>query len=144
MWREFIQVLDPSATFFLGATPVELTLVETVMGIALPNELKDLLMESNGVLGTYGLRLIWSTQEIIKRNLEKRTDPAFLDHYMPFENLLFFADAGNGDQFAFAIIQGAIKRPDIYIWNHEDDSRSWVAPSLKHYLEWWLNGKLNV
>jgi len=29
-----------------------------------------------------------------------RANVVFRESYMPFENLLFFADAGNGDQFA--------------------------------------------
>jgi hypothetical protein len=122
----------------------QLTVLETAVGIALPDELKSLLRESNGVLGTSGLRLIWPAEEITQRNVMMRTDSTFLHSYMSFENLLFFADAGNGDQFAFRIIQGAIRRPDIFVWNHEDDSRTWAAPSLKHYLEWWLTGKLKV
>jgi hypothetical protein len=63
---------------------------------------------------------------------------------MPFDHLLFFADAGDGDQFAFGILNGEIRNPDIFVWNHENDSRTWVAPSLDVYLEWWINGKLKV
>jgi SMI1-KNR4 cell-wall len=144
MWREFIQALDPASTFFPGASMSQLTVLETAVGIALPDELKSLLRESNGVLGAYGLRLIWSEVEITQRNVKMRTDSNFLHSYMSFENLLFFADAGNGDQFALRIIQGVIGRPDIFVWNHEDDSRTWAAPSLKHYLDWWLTGKLKV
>lgn len=144
MWREYIQALEPTATFFSGAVQSPLSSLERALGIVLPDELRSLLAESNGVLGAYGLRLLWEVEEIIQRNMEMRTAPLFLEHSMPFEHLLFFADAGNGDQFAFGIIQGAIKRPDIYVWNHEDDSRTWVAPSLKRYLEWWLSGKLNI
>lgn len=32
---------------------------------------------------------------------------------MSFDSLLFFADAGNGDQFAFAIHDSSINTPDI-------------------------------
>ncbi len=58
--------------------------------------------------------------------------------------LLFFADAGNGDQFAYSVTGGAIRREDIYVWDHEDDSRRCVAPSLLRYLEWWLSGKIHL
>ena len=61
-----------------------------------------------------------------------------------FDPLLFFADAGNGDQFAFVITAGKIRRPDIFAWDHENDSRTWVAPSLAKYLEWWLSGDLKL
>ncbi|WSL80461.1 SMI1/KNR4 family protein [Kitasatospora sp. NBC_01266] len=60
---------------------------------------------------------------------------------MPFDPLLFFADAGNGDLFA---LLPRIGRPDVFVWNHEDDSRTWVAPSLAKYLEWWLTGQIKL
>jgi hypothetical protein len=144
MWRELIHTLEPSATYFPGASELQLAAVEQALGVALPAELRQLLLETNGVSGTLGLQLVWSTEEIIKRNLEKRRDEVFRDSYMPFDHLLFFADAGNGDQFAFPIIGGSMKRPTIFAWNHEDDSRMWVAPSLRRYLEWWLTGTISI
>ena len=33
---------------------------------------------------------------------------------IPFDHLLFFADAGNGDQFAFPIVADGVVRQDIY------------------------------
>jgi hypothetical protein len=64
---------------------------------------------------------------------------------MPFDHLLFFGDAGNGDQFAFSIqADGAIHRPDVFAWNHEDDSRVWVAPTLKVFFERSLAGKIKI
>ena len=63
---------------------------------------------------------------------------------MPFVDLLFFADAGNGDQFAYTIQNGRIQKSDIFAWNHENDSRNWVAPNLTRYLEWWLTGELTI
>ena len=41
-----------------------------------------------------------AAEEIVQRNLHMRTSAALREGYMLFENLLFFADAGNGDQFA--------------------------------------------
>ena len=50
---------------------------------------------------------------------------------MPFDNLFFFSDAGNGDLFCYSILKnGIIEKTDIYVWNHEDDSRTWAAASL--------------
>jgi len=64
---------------------------------------------------------------------------------MPFNHLLFFGDAGNGDQFAFSIhADGKIYRPDVFVWNHEDDSRTWIAPSLKTFFEWWSAGRISL
>jgi hypothetical protein len=144
MWRELIQRLEPMATFFLAATPTQITEVEAALGIAIPEDLKRLLAESNGVFGSYGLRLIWSAETIEVCNREMRNAAHYREMYMPFDAYLFFADAGNGDQFAFGIIQGEIRQPDIFVWNHEDDSRAWVLPSLESYIEWWLTGKLHI
>jgi hypothetical protein len=58
---------------------------------------------------------------------------------MPFDSLLFFADTGTGDQFAYPITPTGI-RDDIYVWDHEDDSRRWYAARLEQYLAWWLSG----
>ncbi|NUW33907.1 SMI1/KNR4 family protein [Nonomuraea sp. SMC257] len=51
--------------------------------------------------------------------------------YMPFNPLLFFADYGGGDQFAYVVDPG---RHDIFVWDHETDSRRWVADNLEEYL----------
>ncbi|MNG40245.1 hypothetical protein D3C84_1287410 [compost metagenome] len=64
--------------------------------------------------------------------------------YEPFDSLLFVADAGNGDLFGYSIVDGAIPKEDIYTWNHEDDSRTWVAPSLKQFIEGWLKGEISI
>jgi hypothetical protein len=74
-------------------------------------------------------------------NVEFRADATFARLYMPLEPLLFFADAGNGDQFAFVMRD----RPaDVFVWHHETDSRTMVAPGLATYLEWWLDGRIQV
>lgn len=42
----------------------------------------------------------------------------------------------------FAVSQRANR--EVYVWDHEDDSRSWVAPSVMRYLEWWMAGVIAV
>lgn len=144
MWLELISQLSQDLQFHLPAPLNEIASVESELEVSLPKELKNLLQESNGVEGSYGLGLIWSTERIKRDNLSFRHSSDFKDLYMPFDHLLFFADAGNGDQFAFAVLNNKIRNPDVFVWNHENDSREWVAPSLEKYLEWWLNGKLKI
>jgi hypothetical protein len=117
---------------------------EKILGIELPKQLTDLLLESNGIHGEYGLRLIWTVDEIAETNREFRTNSDFKRIYRPFDNILFFADAGNGDQFGFSITNGQIKTTDVFVWNHEDDSREWVATDMLKYLEGWLSGQLKI
>ncbi len=138
MWRERIRNLCPVSTFAPGCSSAALTHVEQALGIAFPTSLREILLESDGVQGEYGLGLIWPADRIRQDNLAFRTQATFAELYMPFDSLLFFADAGNGDQFAFSIQGGAIGRADIFAWDHETDSRTWVAPNIETYLDWWL------
>ena len=144
MWREFIQSLSGDCTFNSPAAPAAIAAAERYLKIGFPAELLELLSESNGVQGQYGLGLIWPVERILADNLSFRTRPDFREIYMPFDHLLFFGDAGNGDQFAFSICAGAIRRPDVFAWDHENDSRPWVAPSLRIYLDWWLTGRIKL
>lgn len=122
-----------------AADPSALRDAERQLGQRLPPELAALLADSNGVEGEYGAGLIWPVASIIKENLALRGDADIARLYMPFDPLLFFANAGNGDLFALVPHTG---RPDVYAWNHVNDSRTWVAPGIWTYLEWWLTGRI--
>ncbi|AKJ13128.1 cell wall assembly protein [Streptomyces incarnatus] len=109
------------------------------LGGPLPEDLADLLRAADGIEGEYGHGLLRPAERIAAENLALRGDPEFATPYMPFEPLLFFGDAGNGDLFA---VLAAIDRPDVFVWNHEDDSRTWVAPDLATCLRWRLTGRI--
>ncbi len=141
-WTDRVKALSPDCEFFSPALWADVTSAEAKLGVRFSDELRQLLFESNGVHGEYGLGLIWPVDRIVKDNLRFRENVAFQELYMPFDPLLFFDDAENGDQFAFSILKGEIRRPDVFAWNHEDDSRQWVAPSLAKYLESSLNGTM--
>jgi hypothetical protein len=141
VWTELIASLPGTTILREAATETALRDVERQLGQSLPTELAALLAESNGIEGEYGLGLVWPVAHIIKENLALRGDVDLGRLYMPFDPLLFFGDAGNGDLFAIVPHTG---RPDVYAWNHENDSRAWVAPSLGKYLEWWLNGRISL
>jgi hypothetical protein len=143
-WRNLIERLTPDCEFSPPATIAQIASVERSLGVALPSHLRALLLESNGVAGQYGLGLVWPVERIEADNREFRSNPDFRDLYMPFDPLLFFADAGNGDHFAFRVLAGEVRSEDVFAWNHEDDSRSWAVPSLERYLEWWLSGKIQL
>lgn len=143
MWRVRILALCPSAEFGAACPSAELSDTEAALGAELPRALRELLLESDGVRGPYGTGLVWSTARCRSDNLHFRTNANFRELYMPFDSLLFFADAGNGDQFAFPVVGGSVKN-DVFVWNHEDDSRTWVAPSLERYVEWWLTGRIEL
>lgn len=128
------------ATFHPPAQAEALSAMEAALGHPLPNDLGQVLSESDGIDGEYGLGLLWSIDRIQRDNIEFRTNRDFRELYMPFDGLVFFADAGNGDQFALSLSGNG----EVYVWNHEDDSRTWIAPSVLGYLEGWMTGRITV
>lgn len=101
------------------------------LGCELPADLRQLLLECGGIIGHTAVDTVWPVEQIVEQNLLFRTDSSFAQLYMPFDALLFFGDNGGGDQFAF--VQRPL-RPDIFVWEHETDSRRWVARDLTDYL----------
>jgi hypothetical protein len=143
-WKQHIQAICAQASFSEPVEEQALSAAETQLGMPLPPALRELLAESNGVRGEYDLAFIWPIERIVADNRLFREDESFRDLYMPFDGLLFFADAGNGDQFAFAVAGGQVRRPDIFVWNHEEDSRRWLAKDLRDYLEGWISGRIDI
>lgn len=153
-WRQFIQqvkVASENLSYHVNL-PVETDLLSAIKAsfnlLELPAMLEGLLQQSDGIDERFDTEkigeLIWSAQTIIERNKEFRSFPDFKDLYMSFDQLLFFSDGGNGDLFAFVTLNGRFNRNDIFAWNHEDDSRIWVAPDLKTFIEWWLAGSIKI
>jgi hypothetical protein len=142
MWREYIKSISDDYEFTDPAAEQAITKAQNTLGLALPTDLCELLKETNGLhqRSTY-LLFILSVERIEKDNLDMRRTQAF-DFYMPFDNLLFFADAGNGDKFGFPISQDGKIRQDVFVWNHEDDSRCMCAPSLRVFIQWWHEQKI--
>ncbi len=99
MWRELIQRLDAEAEFHPPATLEQVQAVEASLGVTLPAELRDLLLETNGAEVSYGTGLVWSTEAITRRNQEMRREWQRGDWVgtMPIDHLVFFGDLGNGD-----------------------------------------------
>jgi hypothetical protein len=97
--------------------------------VPLPNDVVDLLLESDGAESEWGDGVVWSANQMIAISAafhaEKTTTYSW---YATFDQLLFFADAGNGDQFAL-VADGSVLR-----WDHETDDRQLFAPDFASYL----------
>jgi SMI1-KNR4 cell-wall len=158
-WKEFISNLKVedspiSYDFNLPATNLDLESFRIDLKLnELPSELEELYKQTNGVneymqfenVGKQKIgELIYSIKCVIQANNEVRNNPSFKNLLMSFDELLFFADAGNGDLFGFVTLLGNFNRNDIFVWNHEDDSRIWVAPNLMKFIEWWTNGTIGI
>ncbi|MFJ3977609.1 SMI1/KNR4 family protein [Streptomyces sp. NPDC090021] len=137
MWKEAAHEADEEAGFGgpVGADAV--ARAERRLGEPLPAVLVSLLGECDGIVGHDGTDTVWPLEQIVEQNLFFRSDPDFARLYMPFDALLFFGDNGGGDQFAFVRTP---EREDVFVWEHEDDSRRWVARDLRDYLERALAG----
>ncbi|MGR9594523.1 SMI1/KNR4 family protein [Bacillus thuringiensis] len=144
-WVNFIKSISTDCKFNPPATKAAITKIEDIFQVKLPDELKEFLCETNGVeYSEFNLPLVWNTERIQKENYDMRSEKIFKEMYMPFDSLLFIADAGNGNLFGYRVLNGLIDNYDIYTWNHENDSRTWVAPSLQIFIEWWYKGKISI
>jgi hypothetical protein len=142
VWRELVAALDEKASFSPPASQAQLAGAEAQLGCELPPHLHTLLAEADGIECGDGLGVVWPLSRIVADNERFRTTSQ--EGYMPFDSLLFFADAGNGDQFAFPMTASRTPREEVFARDHEDDSRRWFAASLRDYLQGWLSGELTV
>ena len=108
MWRELIHDFCPEATFSEPASDEAIAAAEAALGVSFPDELTSVLRESDGVADQYGSDVIWSCEKLVRENHLYRNGD-FDDLYMPFDPLLFFGEAGNGDLYAYAIVRGGIR-----------------------------------
>ena len=141
--KSFLQSL-PDVELMTAASEIDIFRAEKRLNIKLPVSLIETLKVSNGVHGEYGLGLIWELDRLVTDNLHFWNNADFNESYMPFNHLLFIGDAGNGDQFFIPLLQGMAIKEKVYVWNHEDDSRMWVASSIQNYLQDWLEGRISV
>ena len=132
MWRERIEQTLADAELGHPADEEALTALVSTLGQPLPPQLAALLRECNGVRGRRSLDVVWSAERIAETNAEFRDSPDFAELYMPFEPLMFFGDNGGGDQFAFVRTP---ERDEVFVWDHETDSRYLVTYNLRQYVE---------
>ncbi|WP_306335028.1 SMI1/KNR4 family protein [Streptomyces sp. KL118A] len=130
MWREFAaEFSDVRLSEGVGGTGIRA--IESGLGQSIPPALSSLLLETDGIEGEYGIEVVWTAEKILSQNAELRSDGHYRTLYMPFDSLLFFGDNGGGDQFAFVRTP---ERDDVFVWDHETDSRTWISPHLESYL----------
>jgi hypothetical protein len=130
MWRE-IALEFPNAELNDPASEDALTLIEERLVQPLPSSLRSLLVETDGINAEYGVEVVWSAERILAENISLRSNDQLRSLYMPFDPLLFFGDNGGGDQFAFVRTPA---RDDVFVWDHETDSRNWISSSLESFL----------
>src|SRR5688500_1160867 len=148
-WKEIIKEAEANGetkyAFQAPIIPKEIKNFKYRLKIEFPEQLFSLYEEANGVIATlYDMdigELIWPSSKVVEENLKFRRDKEMRRIYAPFDDLLFFSDSGSGDQFAFKIVSG-LPCSDIYFWDHEDDHRIQIAPTLDSFIRGWISGKI--
>lgn len=122
--------------------------VETRLELVFPAALKELLLESNGVMDTLSvdgseffenLWLIWPVEMIQEENLKFRNS----DPNAP--GLLFFASAGT-DGILFGLPVSPNESPDgpVIAWYPLGERIVPLANSLSEFIEGWLTNQISV
>lgn len=143
-WKSYIDSFTIDVRYAEPATPEQLEEVVKQLNVKLPSKLSDLLKQTNGVFDQHYCPFVWSTKRVIEDNLFFRNFEDYKDIYMPFDHLLFFSDSGCGDLFGFAILNGQVQTEDIFVWDHETDSRKWIAASLEIFLKGWITSEIAI
>ncbi|MFF6805248.1 SMI1/KNR4 family protein [Streptomyces sp. NPDC012616] len=131
MWIDLVSSLSADVKFGGPGCEEEMRAAEAVLGHSLPAALKDFWRLADGAHDEDGFAVVCSVGEVMGRNLEFRSSAAFRDLYMPFDPLLLFGESAGGDLFACVVKP---ERPDVFVWDHENDSRRWAANGLEDYL----------
>jgi hypothetical protein len=136
MWlKKLLDYSEKSSNSFINPAPPvtkdELAAVHKALG-EIPQELELLLCEFNG-----DGSVILSAEKMIETNFMRRA----LDYYMPLDCLLMFAENGCSDYYGFPIRKDGL-RSYVYLWDHEFDSRTWIAGSLEQIMDKYCNGEI--
>jgi hypothetical protein len=130
-FRDTAKKCFSDAAFSPHASPEEISDAEAKLQVAFPEELKRLYLETNGIKAHYSADLIMSLADLVSENLALRNDEAIRGLYMPFDNLLMIGRPGNGDLFCYPIRADGSIPWDVFLWDHENDSRSSYANGVK-------------
>src|SRR5258708_7361503 len=127
-WRKWLPTLDPDIELRQPAIESSIDAAEAALNLKFPDDLKNLLLATDGVVGSFKYWLVWPTAKIVEQNHHYRSFADFKSLYMPFDNLLFIGEVGNGDLFAYPIMASgsAQEKNDIFRWRHESDDRIWI------------------
>jgi hypothetical protein len=145
---QFARQLDPLVELGPPAEEDEVARAEFRLGVRLPAELRDFLLDADGA--TVAVRLdsgevihrasplVWSLNEVVAENLGPKTDGR------P-EGVLYFANAGvDGLLFGHTIDASRNVRPEVVVWYPMEDRLVTATASFREYLEGWLGGRLTV
>ncbi len=149
MWTAWLRGLDSLPDAVSLAEPVDpdaLGDAEQRLGLMLPEDLRSLLSETDGLGGAGRGEPVWPVERIAAENVLLRSEgstPALPDG--ADDDLLFFGDAGKGQLFAYELDAGGeISDPDVFIWQPGLGEAVWIASDLQSLLDDWVRGELTT
>jgi hypothetical protein len=149
MWTAWLRGLDSLGDAVSLSDPVDpdaLGDAEARLGMTLPDDLRSLLHESDGINGAGRGEPVWPVERIAAENLLLRSagsTPALPNG--ADDDLLFFGDAGQGHLFAYELDTGGeISESDVFVWQPGLGEAVWVASDLQSLLDDWARGELTA
>lgn len=134
--------------FVKGCRQYQVDRLETRLDAVLPEALRTLMLESDGVqewyLNEHGdwaedFYLPWPAEEMIKYNEYFRSAAYQNKHQTDFRNLLVFARMGSdGLHFGHPIRDDRTCSPHVVAWNPVDHTHADRAPDFESFLRDWL------
>lgn len=141
------------AEFYSAASAARIADAEAALDAVLPDSLRSLLLETDGVMDMMAIDggdwfesmwLLWTVEEIERRNRAHRAASAAGPRRRDFGDVVFFAGAGtDGILFAFPVT-GRVCSPRVVVWHPIRDELSDLAPSLEDFLRGWLTSTISV
>jgi hypothetical protein len=145
VWTSWLQGFDDSVEIRLADPAEALVLAKTEhdLGLALPEDLRSLLAETDGIADASDVELVWAAERIAEENVGLRRGESGI---VPRGggDLLFFGDPGTEDVFAYRIRDGVVTEPDVYLWAHLSSAARWIASDLQALLDAWFCGDLEL
>jgi hypothetical protein len=145
VWTSWLQGFDDSVGIRLADPAEALVLVRTEheLGLPLPEDLRSLLAETDGIADAFDVELVWAAERIAEENAGLRRGASEI---VPRAggSLLFFGDPGTEDLFAYRISDGVVAEPDVYLWAHASEKARWIASDLQALLDAWLSGDFEL
>lgn len=143
MWVSLFKTTLPGCVVHEPREAGVIEAVEGALGVRFPEELKSLLLETDGVMMTEQVtrfevlefEFIWSMERIQTENTDFMREEVLRKRYGSFDEALFFAGFLNGDRVFFRKIKGRVASTEVFLWNHETDHREKIAESLTEFVK---------
>lgn len=132
-WKELAVTCISEVRFHSPVNPIEIQKSEISLGRKLPEELSSLYLETDGIFDRTGANIVSPLSDVVGDNLDLWGD-GYKDLYMSLAPLFAFGGPGNGDRFFVPITPNGNYRKRVYLWDHENDSRTWLANGIRDLL----------